>query len=150
MPVPTLNSHGILPPGVHDCSVTEISSAFTWNSHRQGLFDKFVACFTNEIRPRFSDPLIFDGSYVTDKDLPDDIDLVLDLSAADSAHAYDGVTFMVSEQPRLMSDYRVHFWVNLPGIGHNDFCAFFQYVGVKTAKFKSLDPKDLKGVLRLM
>ncbi len=149
MPVPALNSHGLLPPGVHDCLVGEIDSAFTWNPHRQDLFNKFVACLSHEIRPRFPDPLIFDGSYVTDKDLPDDIDVVLDLSAASKAHAYDGLIFMRTEQPRLMSDYRIHFWVNLPGLGHNDFCDFFQYLGVKTAKFKGLDPKDPKGVLRL-
>ena len=106
MAVPALNSHGLLPPGIHDCRVDEIDSAFAWNPHRKNLFTKFVACLSHEIRPRFPDPLIFDGSYVTDKDLPEDIDVVLDLSTASKSHAYDGLMFMKTEQPRLMSDYR--------------------------------------------
>lgn len=149
MSVPTLNSKGILPPGIHDCSLSEIEAAFAWNAHRQQLLQNFQRCLASEIRPRFLDPLVFDGSYVTDKDLPDDIDAVLDLSAADVGHAYQGLAFMVQNQARLKSSYSVDFWVNLPGIGRNDFCAFFQYVGVKTAKFKGMDPKDPKGVLRL-
>jgi hypothetical protein len=54
---------------------------------------------------------------------------------------------MQSNQDRIMQDYRVHFWINLPG--HNDFAAFFQYVGVKTASAKGLNPLHLKGILKL-
>ncbi len=46
-----------------------------------------------------------------------------------------------------MGEYRVDFWVNLPGI--SDFSEFFQYIGVKTAKFKGLKPTYQKGILRL-
>lgn len=104
---------------------------------------------TTEIRPAFPDPIIFDGSFVTDKDTPDDIDVVLDLCHAPDTRKLQGLIFMVTNRARFKSIYRVHFFVNLPGIGQSDFTAYFQYLGVKTAKFKGLDPKDLKGVLRL-
>ena len=39
------------------------------------------------------------------------------------------------------------FWVNLPGA--NDFSDFFQYLGVKTARYKGLDAMHRKGILRI-
>ena len=147
MPIPDLNSHGLLPSGVHDCSIPEIEAQFGWNGHRAGLLSDFKICFKNEIHVNFPYPLFFDGSFVTDKENPDDIDVVLDLCNVPDSTKYQGLMFMQQNQARLMSKYRVHFWINLPG--NNDFCGFFQYVGVKTAKFKGLDPKFLKGILRL-
>jgi hypothetical protein len=149
MPIPQLDSRGLLPAGIHDCDLQEIRSVFAWNPHRRSLLTDFLNCFQNKIRPLFPDPVIFDGSYVTDKDTPDDIDIVLDLISAPIARQLQGLTFMAHHQAYFQSTYRVHLWVNLPGVGANDFCAFFQYVGVKSAKFKGLSPRDLKGVLRL-
>lgn len=37
--------------------------------------------------------------------------------------------------------------INLPG--ENDFSDFFQYLGVKTARYKGLDSAYRKGILRL-
>lgn len=147
MPIPDLNPHGLLPPGVYDCTFEEIRSRFGWNAHREGLLSSFKVFLTTELRPRFRDPVLFDGSFVTDKDQPVDTDVVLDLVAAPDARKWQGLQFMHAQQARLMALYRVHFWVNLPGA--NDFAAFFQYVGVKTAKFKGLNPTHLKGILGL-
>ena len=148
MSIPELNNHGLLPSGVHDCSLPEIESRFGWNEHRKGLLGDFGKCLQNEIRAKFSDPIFFDGSFVTDKEVPDDIDVVLDMRQAPDAMKWKGLDFMNKHQSRLMSDYRVHFWVNLPG--NNDFSDFFQYIGVKTAKMKGLHPNFLKGILRLV
>ena len=148
MPIPSLNSHGLLPSGVFDCTLGEIDAIFAWNSHRKGLLKDFEACWTGEIRANFSEPLYFNGSFVTDKEQPDDIDVVLDLCQASDATKWQGLVFMQQHQTRLESQYRVHCWINLPGT--KDFSGFFQYVGIKTAKFKGLDPKFHKGILRLV
>ncbi len=55
---------------------------------------------------------------------------------------------MQNHQNRLMSQYSVHFWINLPG--RNDFSEFFQYIGLKNAHLKGLNPNDHKGILRLL
>jgi len=148
LPIPKLNKNGLLPTGIHDCSIAEIEEVFCWNSHRLDLLGKFRSCFAREIRSQFLEPVYFDGSFVTDKDTPDDIDLVLELTRAPDAQKWQGLKFLRDHQKRLMADYRVHFWVNLPGA--DDFSHFFQYVGIKTASFKGLNPKHLKGILRLI
>ena len=147
MGIPDFDHHGLLPAGVFDCTLHEIESRFAWNTRRTGLFANFVTFLNRELRRAFPDPIYFDGSFVTDKEDPADTDVVLDLCQAPDARKWQGVQFMQQHQARVMSQYQVHFWVNLPG--NNDFCAFFQYIGVKTAKFKGLDPKHHKGILRV-
>jgi hypothetical protein len=136
MPIPALNSHGLLPSDVHDCTLSEIEISFGWNKHRKCLLEDFNKCMKYEIRSVFTKPLYFDGSFVTDKEKPDDIDVVLDLCMASDSRKWKGLDFMLKHQSRLKNDYNVHFWINLPS--NNDFSIFFQYVGVKTAKLKGL------------
>jgi hypothetical protein len=147
MPIPTLESNGLLPNGIHDCSLADISAQFTWNAHRSSLFTRFVNFLNAELKPQFPYPIYFDGSFVTDKEIPDDTDVVLDLSPATDAQRWQAFLFMQKHQKRIMDDYRVHFWINLPG--SNDFASFFQYVGLKTASAKGLNPLHLKGILRI-
>lgn len=148
MPIPELDTSGLLPRGVHTCSLAEIAARFTWNSHRQILFNRFRDFLSGELLPRFLDPVFFDGSFVTDKEAPDDTDIVLDLCHAPDARKLQGLEYMCNHRDRIMDDYRVHFWVNLPG--HNDFVEFFQYVGTKTGYTKGLQPNHHKGILRIL
>jgi len=147
MPIPTLEPNGLLPTGIHDCSLADISEQFTWNEHRSVLFQRFLSFVKTELKPEFPYPIYFDGSFVTDKELPDDTDVVLDLSDATDEHKWQALKFMQTHQDRIKDDYRVHFWINFPG--SNDFAAFFQYVGVKTASVKGLKPLHLKGILKV-
>ena len=148
MPIPTLEPNGLLPTGIHDCSLADISQQFTWNDHRSGLFSRFLSFLNTELKPQFPYPIYFDGSFVTDKELPDDTDVVLDLSNATDEHKWHALMFMRTHQNRIMEVYRVHFWINFPG--SNDFSAFFQYVGVKTASAKGLNPLHRKGILKVV
>jgi hypothetical protein len=147
MTIPQLQPNGLLPTGVHECSFADIGAQFAWNDHRSTLFSCFRRFVDAELRPQFPYPIFFDGSFVTDKELPDDTDVVLDLSLATDEHKWNALMFMQAHQKRIMDDYRVHFWVNFPGA--NDFAAFFQYIGVKTASAKGLSPFHLKGILKV-
>ena len=147
MPIPQLQDNGLLPSGVHDCSFDDIESLFTWNQHRKQLFDHFLIFVKAELRPKFPDPIFFDGSFVTDKHSPEDTDVVLDLTRAPDARKWQGLQFMQDHQVRIKTLYGVHFWVNLPG--ENDLAAFFQYVGIKTARAKGIHPRQTKGILRI-
>ena len=75
MPIPTFEPNGLLPTGIHECSLADISANFTWNDHRSGLFSRFLLFLDAELKPLFPYPVYFDGSFVTDKELPDDTDV---------------------------------------------------------------------------
>ena len=121
---------------------------FGWNPHRQRLAHSFGDFLDHEIRKaEFLEPVYVNGSFVTDKDAPDDVDVVLDLRLASDGRKWRGLRLMQKERDRFREQYYVDFWVNLPG--ENNFSDFFQYVGIKSAKFKGLAHTDRKGILRV-
>ena len=127
----------------------EIGNFLVGNLHRKNLFANLINCICNEIRPLFDEPIYVNGSFVTDKEHPDDIDIVLDLRNTSDERKWQGLEFMMNHRSRLLHKYQIHFFINLPPSG-KDFSAFFQYIGVKTARFKGLNPKHLKGILRVV
>ena len=146
MPIPAFDRYGLLPPGVHDCSLTEIASRFGTNRHRQRLISLFSDFHAAELRPQFEEPVYVDGSFVTDKEIPNDVDVTLDLSrTSEESTRVRGVLLML-RQRHLMERYSVHFWVSLSG--YNDFTAFFKYAGPELA-YRGLTNKHKKGILRL-
>ena len=80
MPIPPLNEIGVLPPGTHACTIGEVQERFGVfkGSDRRivltaRLFEYFVAASAANV----GSCLYVDGSYVTAKPEPDDIDLLL-------------------------------------------------------------------------
>jgi hypothetical protein len=51
MSIPTLESNGLLPSGIHECSLDDISAQFSWNDHRTQLFTSFRPFLVSEIQP---------------------------------------------------------------------------------------------------
>lgn len=142
MPIPAFDEHGLLPAGVHECSAQEIADRFGWNPHRQELLRRLSDCLVREIRSRFNEPVYVDGSFVTDKEVPEDVDVVLDMTRATREGRLSALNFMVAEQGRLRQDYSIHFLINLPG--GNDFSDFFQYLGVKPLGTRVLIPRTAR------
>src|SRR6266550_4310222 len=80
MPIPDLNEDGFLPEGVHEASLEEVQERFgrlQRTDRRPTLFTK-LALFLAEVRASgLVEAVIVDGSFVTAKDEPSDIDLIL-------------------------------------------------------------------------
>lgn len=83
MPIPALNEDGFLPKGIHDCTLAEIRERFgqfQGTDQRCRLMER-LEVFIHECRTTgFVRSIILDGSFVTDVDAPNDIDLLLVLS----------------------------------------------------------------------
>ena len=81
--IPGANSTtGYLPPGVHDASWSEVAPRFSRNGHRTRLLQGLLAALTNLAGAgcRF---LLLDGSFVTEKELPQDYDGAWDPAGVD-------------------------------------------------------------------
>jgi len=80
MPIPALTLDGLLPEGIYDCSLAEIGERFgqfQGSDRRCRLFQRLEdyvreAKVTGVVRA-----IIVNGSFVTDKDAPSDIDLIV-------------------------------------------------------------------------
>jgi hypothetical protein len=79
MPIPALNAAGFLPPGIFDCTLTELRSkfgTFQGSDRRTRLFVRLEELFSATQSSGLFGSLLVDGSFVTDKPAPNDIDLV--------------------------------------------------------------------------
>lgn len=80
MPIPQLLSDGLLPEGVHECTIEEVIERFGrfQESDRRPMLARELAAYFTELRSAgIGKYLIVDGSFVTGKPRPDDVDLLL-------------------------------------------------------------------------
>ena len=83
MPIPGLNDAGLLPAGVHDCTLDEGRQrfgVFQTTDRRPKLYDKLEALVQEAWATGLVADIIIDGSFVTAKPDPNDIDLILVLN----------------------------------------------------------------------
>jgi hypothetical protein len=80
MPIPALDPRGFLPPGLHACSLDEIEArfgSFQESDRRVRLHAALVRYAAEARASRMIRALVVDGSFVTGKAEPGDIDLVV-------------------------------------------------------------------------
>ncbi len=84
MAIPDLDDDGYLPEGIFECSLDELAERFgraRRSDHRPRLLVKLLD-YIRELRTtELAVALVVDGSFVTSKDEPNDIDCVLVLRA---------------------------------------------------------------------
>jgi hypothetical protein len=88
--IPALTYDGYLPEGVHDCTLVELQERFgqfQTIDARCRLFERFEQFVREATASGLVTALIVDGSFVTDKDRPNDIDVILVLR---SGHDFAG------------------------------------------------------------
>lgn len=148
MPIPTLDNHGLLPAGTHDCSIMEIEQSFCWNPHRVELIGKLKDFLAQRWHPLgIQAALWVDGSFTRKKDIPADIDVVVDIAHLPITDV--GPVFaLLMARDQIKKDFSVDFWVKHPAIP-NDLTVFFCYAGIKAAAELGIDSQQVKGILRV-
>ena len=147
MAIPNLDLDGFLPEGVHECSLVELEERFgrfQRSDRRSALFAKFVE-YLGEVRASgLATFVIVDGSFVTAKPEPNDIDLVLVLSAAHDLTA-ELRPFEYNALSRRMVRKRYGFDLLSARAGSqelDEYIEFFQQVRG--------DPDRRKGLLKVL
>lgn len=71
--IPPFDDNGNLPPGVHHVHLSDIEKRFTWTEKRKELFQGLTEAVVNL---SFAGVLLLyiDGSFITSKDDPSDVD----------------------------------------------------------------------------
>jgi Family of unknown function (DUF6932) len=82
--IPDVTDKGLLPPGIHVATLDEVAAAFCSignQSHRQLLWNSFLA-YLEEVKSKgIVLSYYLDGSFATSRPKPRDIDIVLELPA---------------------------------------------------------------------
>lgn len=149
MPIPEFTEYGLLPQGVHDCTPDEAEQLFCSNEHRSAIWSglkEFLAWAATLPTPS---AILLDGSYVTDKPMPEDVDVVVDISSCSVADQQIWVDGWAEQRQGMKDIHKVDFYPFAAGIG-NDFSAFFQYVRVDDALRRGVSPHVRKGILKVV
>ena len=148
MPVPGFTDNGLLPSGVHGCTLEEAKQALCMNDRRVEIWTGLLGFVVwTQPLPK-PDALLVDGSYVTDKPLPGDVDLVVDITSMTDAEQRQWFETWNAQHEFVRRTYHVDFYPFVIGAG-NDFSTFFQYVRVEEALKRGISPAVKKGILRI-
>ena len=135
MPIPQFNTNGLLPHGIYDCSLDEIKERFASipdKAKRTELYNKLVKYVDQLKRAEIPcSAIIVDGSFVTEKPEPSDVDLavVLDyddsnLSSPQIGHSQDCIDVMNYDNIKRIYGFTV-FTVFEDSFGYDEIVDFF-------------------------
>ena len=94
MSIPQFNQHGWLPDGIYDCTVEEAGArfgAFQSTDQRPRLWAKFIEFVREAKASRLVELVLLDGSFVTAKSEPKDVDAVMLVPADFAEQAKSGM-----------------------------------------------------------
>ena len=146
MAIPHLERSGLLPAGVHECTIDELKARFgrfQASDRRPKLFAK-LELFVNELRAaKIVRSLLVDGSFVTSKAAPNDIDLVAVVGADhDFTADLDPLEYGVLSKSRVRHKYGFDLLVaREDSLEYRRWTEFFQQV--------RLEPNQQKGILKV-
>lgn len=146
MAIPKLNSRGLLPVGVHLCTLAEVRKrfgSFQESDRRIELFEK-LTLYMREVRAvGIARAVVIDGSFVTANPLPGDIDLIVALGR-DVDFAREEVLpvdYNALSKRRVRRRFKFDVFVDVDNsTAYKEHLRFFQQV--RGQKFR-------KGVLRV-
>ena len=78
--IPTLNEHGLLPEGIHECTLAEAEARFgrfQTTDRRPQLWSRFMEFVREAKASGMVEAVLVDGSIETAQPAPNDIDLVV-------------------------------------------------------------------------
>lgn len=141
---------GLLPDGIFDCTLAEISSVLCFTPRRTFLFGELGRFLQTEV-PKLQGvgTVYIDGSFARSKPDPDDIDIVIDISAGTQQETEHSFLAIYASHERWKTDYAIDVYSYHPILPLN-LVSFFQYAGVKAAAELRINPKHPKGILRLL
>lgn len=134
MPIPKLNRHGFLPEGIHTCTLAEVRKrfgSFTTSDYRIQLCDKLFELIADAKATRLVVEVIINGSFVTNKPKPNDIDLILVLKEGVkfSTDVTSFRDYVALSKKRLAKKYQFDvIVVPIDSAAYNDAVSFFQRV----------------------
>jgi hypothetical protein len=147
MPIPALNADGLLPVGVFDCTLAEVQGrfgAFSGTDRRVRLFARLEELALALRSSGLFEAVIIDGSFVTAKVVPNDIDVIAVLRSGHNFEEELSVSqYWLVSRPLLRRRYGFDAFVAESGsMLYKKYVEFFSRVRAS--------PGARKGLLRVV
>jgi hypothetical protein len=115
---------GYLPPGVHHAPWSEVAPRFSANGHRSRLLGGLLAALQN-LAGAGCQSVLLDGSFVSQKDLPEDYDGAWDIRGVDPLQLDPVLLDFSNGRAAMKSKYLGELFpataVAAPGLLYRDF-----------------------------
>jgi len=146
MAIPAFNEHGLLPDGIYHCALEEARERFgrfQSTDKRPQLWDKLMEFVRDAIASGIVEVVLVDGSFVTARPDPNDIDRILVVPARHSFSAdLPPFRYNVLDQKRVRRRFQLDIVVVRNASENLEWAiAFFQQVRQQ--------PGLKKGILRI-
>ncbi len=109
MSVPALQANGELPPGEHQASLDEVEAMFGSSTHRRKLLMRGLREAASNFELSGVRTLWIDGSFITDKKEPNDIDGCWEFTSVVDVETLDP-TFLGSRD-KMKKKYGLDFFI---------------------------------------
>lgn len=154
MPVPAIIDGGVLPEGIHDCSLDEVREMFATSEHRARLLDRFNQFVQRlgEFIPDLPVTLYLDGSFITTWEGCRNIDVIVQARDFEGDKSRFLRTLVSARVKREFADlYMVQLRVAIPGLRNaRDYFDWYQNVkGEEAWRFGNEISALRKGIVRL-
>ena len=150
LPIPSFNEYGLLPHGTFDASKEEIVERYCGNPNRSEIWTKFIDFCDTELLPlNYSNVVLVDGGFTSDKIHTGDIDVVLDVASLGLHDLFNIMVWQAENHDRIKLTYATDFWIYHPSIPQ-DLRLFFQYVKETERLQRGAPDGQKKGLLRVL
>lgn len=164
--IPDFDDYGYLPAGIYDSDIKQVKSRFCHNDHRASQFEKLEKYFARLSIFCVSFSCYLDGSFISDKDEPSDIDLVLEVPDKNSSEfqkissisSWPSEKWLLMQPWKVRTEFGIHFfhWMPIMQVGgENDQIVNFQDIKASSvidisARKNITVPKNYKkGIIRI-
>ncbi|HUE70810.1 MAG TPA: hypothetical protein VMP01_07960, partial [Pirellulaceae bacterium] len=115
MPIPDFDADGLLPVGIYDCTLQELRDrfgTFQTSDLRCRLYERLEAFLREAKLSGVAKYVIVDGSFVTGKAVPNDIDLIVVVPEGHDFHAdLQSLAYNVVSKAQVRRRYRFDVFV---------------------------------------
>lgn len=141
LPIPPLQSN-YLPKGIYDCTIEEIKDRFGTNEMRTELIGN-LSDYVGEIQKiGIRGWIIVNGSFVTSKDEPGDIDMILVVEDQSMLAPMNSQIRAIISQGYVKDKFKLHLFIAFPGDKTEEKLTNM-FSGVRE------DPNTKKGLLKV-
>lgn len=151
--IPDFDEYGYLPQGIYNCSIEQVKARFCGNQHRVGQFIKLEAYISRLSVFNASFACYLDGSFISDKENPRDIDLVLEVPDKQSSEYqkissiadWSSERWLIFQPWKVRDEFGLDFFHWMPMMqvgGENDLIYNFQQIHASNV----IDIMNIKGI----
>jgi hypothetical protein len=147
VPIPSLTTAGLLPAGIHLATLQEVEIAFGSQTEMRARLYVKLGSFLEWVRSfQLFTSIVIDGSFVSDKPDPGDIDAILILPAPQLKRLLFRADYAELANTKVKERFAVDLFIE-PDL--DGMAKFFQQLKIEDALQRGLPPRSLRGVLQV-